>query len=89
MVLTFLNMVPDKLIGEPCGLPGSQRRVLAGRVMANREPVTALLTRHSRHDNRVRLALFILAQAFGRAIGSWLFVSESSRYHRGSRGWRA
>lgn len=70
VVLAFLNVVPDELICKPRSLPSSQGWILACRVMANREPVAALLTRHSLHDNRVRLALFVLAQAFGRAIGS-------------------
>ena len=68
MVLAFLNVVPDKLVGEPSGLPCSQGRILTCGMVANCKPVTALFTRHSRHDNRVGSALFILAQAFGRAI---------------------
>jgi hypothetical protein len=68
VVLGFLNVVPDKLIGKPTGLPGGQIRVLAHRTVSNREPVTALFAHYGCHHNRVRLVLLILAQTFSCAV---------------------
>ena len=68
VVLAFLNVVPHKLLGEPSSLPGGQSRILTLSRVANGEPFAALFTQHSRHDDRVRSALFVLAQAFSRAI---------------------
>ena len=68
MVLAFLNVVPDKLLREPGGLPCSQSRVLAYRCVTDGELFATLLARHSRHDYRIRPAPFVLAQAFSRSI---------------------
>lgn len=65
MVLGFLDVVPDKLVCKPDGLPDRQIGVLAGWMMTNRKPLTTLLAHHGLHDHSVWSALFILAHALG------------------------
>ena len=51
MVLSFLNMVPDKLICQPCGLFLGKFNVLISRIVADGKPLTAFAANNGFHKD--------------------------------------
>lgn len=49
-VLGFLDMVPYKVVLQPGRLPFGQRSILAGQLMTNGEPLSALGANHHTHN---------------------------------------
>lgn len=81
-VLVFLDVVPDKLVRQPCSLPGRQFNILGRQTMADCEAGTTLVTGHRGHDNDVRCGLTRLPYTFGDSVA----CRDPDAYHRGSRG---
>ncbi len=67
-MLVFLDVVPDELICQPCGLSGRQFRVLQGLLVSNGKLLTALRAHNSLHDDGARCAFLVLSQSLGDAI---------------------
>ncbi len=72
-MFVFLDVVPDELIFQPCGLSGGQHRVLKSEFMSNGKLLTTLRAHDSLHDDGAWGAFFVLSQSLGDAIRLWLF----------------
>jgi hypothetical protein len=85
-MLVFLDMIPDELLSQPCGLPGGKLSILEKQTMADGEPRATLIADHSRHFNKVGCALAALPHTPGYSIGPLPLGFPEPNYHRGSRG---
>jgi len=72
----FLDVVPDKLICQPCGLSGGQCLVLKRQFMSNGKLLAALRAYHGLHNNGAGCAFLVLTQSLGDAIRLWLFCYQ-------------
>ena len=52
-MFVLLDVVPDELVSEPCGLALSELRIESGEVVGDGETVTALLAHHDLHHLRL------------------------------------
>ena len=85
-MLVFLDVIPDKLLAQPNGLPGCKRCILEKQTMADGESSTTLITGHSRHFNEIGYAPpVVLPNTLGHSLGP-LLLRVPEPYHLGSRG---
>ncbi len=84
-MLVFLDVIPDKLLSQPRGLPGSKFSILERQAVPDDEPDAALITRYSRHFNQIGRAAAVLPHPLSHSLGP-LSLRLPKPYHRGSRG---
>ena len=56
-MLVFLDVIPDELLSQPCGLPGCKLNILEKQAMADDKPGATLITGNGRHFNQIGHAL--------------------------------
>ena len=73
-MLVFLDVVPNQLILQPCGVSLGEGRIEARNLTRNREAIATLGTNHN--QTRGRKDSRLLAQAFGSGFQSndYLYV---------------
>ena len=73
-MLVFLDVVPNQLILQPCGVSFGERGIEARHLTRNREAVATLGTNHN--QARCGKVSALLPQAFGRGFQSnnYLYV---------------
>jgi len=84
-VFVFLDVIPDELLAQPCGLPSCKLHILEKQTMTDGETSATLITSYRRHFNKIGCVLAVLPHTFGHPLGP-LFLSFPKPYHRGSRG---
>ena len=84
-MFVFLNVIPNKPLSQPSGLPGCKLDILEKQTMANGKPGATLITGHCRHFDEIGHALAALPHPLGHPTGS-LLLCLAEFYHRGSRG---
>jgi hypothetical protein len=84
-VFRFLDVIPNKPLSQPSGLPGCKFDILEKQTMANGELGATLITGHGRHFDKIGNALAALPDPLGHPTGP-LLLCLAEFYHRGSRG---
>ena len=85
LVLVFLDVIPNKLLSQPRGLPAGKLSILERQTVPDDKPGAALITRYSRHFNKIGCAATVVPHPLSHPLGP-LLLRFPQPYHRGSRG---